>query len=90
MPNYGVYVIELNDLECSLYVGESFHSPEERLAQHMAGIRASSVVRKHGGRLRPDLYEHLPRVETRDEALELESECADALRAKGWSVHGGH
>ena len=52
--------------------------------------RASRSVRKHGKRLRPDLYEMLPAVATVRESEELEREVADILRDCGFTVFGGH
>lgn len=95
--SYGVYVIELGrsanrylDLEPGLelpcvYVGQSWHSPEKRFAIHKAGgFHASSIVVRNGIRLRPDLYEHLPRVRTKEEAEELEAAHARNLAGLGF------
>ena len=86
---YGVYVIEIEGLEDSLYVGQSFHPAEKRLQQHLDGVRASKWVRDYGGNLRPDLYEHLPRLD-REGAEALEAIVAELLRREGWTVYGGH
>ena len=95
--SYGVYVIELGkganrylDLDPGLklpcvYVGQSWHSPERRFAIHQAGgTHASSIVVRNGISLRPDLYEHLPRVRTKEEAVELETDHARNLAGLGF------
>lgn len=94
---YGVYVIELGKganryLELPLdlrfpvvYVGQSWHSAELRFRQHMEGGRlASSIVVRNGRWLRPDLYGHLDRVETKAEAEELEATHARTLAGLGF------
>jgi len=42
-----------------VYVGMTGLTPVERFANHKAGIKAASVVKRHGLRLLPELYEHL-------------------------------
>jgi hypothetical protein len=95
---YRIYVVELadaagrrrrSDLPC-VYVGQTVVTPGERLAQHKAGHKASRVVRRHGLRLRPDLYESLPILASRAAALVLEARVAAELRARGYRVFGGH
>jgi hypothetical protein len=95
---YRIYVVELaaaagrrrrRDLPC-VYVGQTVVTPEERLAQHKAGHKGSRVVRRHGVRLRPDLYEGLPLLASRVAALVLEARVAAELRARGYRVFGGH
>jgi len=91
MPRtYGVYVIKLKSVRRSVYVGQSYLSPEERFENHLAGYRASRIVTKYGGKLRPDLYGHLPRYHSREQAEQAERELAQNLRARGWTVYGGH
>ena len=101
MP-FRVYVIELGDGcdDCRkrsankgrcVYVGETWHSREDRLQQHLDGVYpAGRVVRRCGGRLRPDLSRLYPEVETREDARELEAACAAELRRQGYVVFGGH
>ena len=95
---YRVYVVELDDaagprlnpdLPC-VYVGQTADSPEERFDEHLRGHRASRHVRKHGVRLRPDLYQTLPLQATREQAEVLEARVADELRRRGFTVFGGH
>jgi predicted GIY-YIG superfamily endonuclease len=73
-----------------LYVGQSYYSPEERFKQHKDGHRASRVVKKHGVRLLPKLYQHLNPL-AQWEALDIEARLAEALRSAGLpNVRGGH
>ena len=95
---YRIYVVELGEKAGrsrrpglpSVYVGQTVVTPEERFAQHKAGHKASRVVRRHGLRLRPDLYEGLPILASREAALVLEARVAAELRARGYRVFGGH
>jgi hypothetical protein len=95
---YRIYVVELadaagrrrrRDRPC-LYVGQTVVTPEERFAQHRRGHKASRVVRRHGRRLRPDLYDGLPLLASREAALVLEARVAAELRSRGYRVFGGH
>lgn len=79
-------------LQC-LYVGMTSKTPRERFEQHRSGYRnakgynlASGIVRKYGMYLRPSLYNHLPALKTRGEALKLEKELGLELRRKGYAV----
>lgn len=99
-PGYGVYVIELSKnanryldvpvdlpLPC-VYVGQSWHSPEVRLMNHReGGVTSSRIVYYNGKGLRPDLYGHLPRVDTQDEALRLEAHHARVLAGLGFHAY---
>jgi hypothetical protein len=99
-PQYSVYVIELRPearegKDCRadkppVYVGQTADTPEERFAEHLAGYRASRVVRRYGLRLRPRLYRNYGPYGTRDEALAGETRLADRLRRRGFCVFGGH
>jgi hypothetical protein len=103
---YSVYVIELDPavrdrpaakkanphadptMPC-VYVGQTSKSPEERLAQHLAGYRCSKWARDYGLRLLPHLYQrHNPLTELG--SLWKEDSVTKALRAKGYTVMGGH
>ena len=64
-------------------------TPEERFANHKAGIKSASIVRDYGVRLVPLLYEHLNPMPY-EEALRVETQLADQLRARGFQVFGGH
>ena len=64
-------------------------TPEERFANHKAGVKDAGVVRRFGERLVPRLYAHLNPM-TYDEAKEMEPRLAEDLRKKGYLVFGGH
>ncbi len=73
-------------LQC-LYVGMTSKSPKERFLQHKTGYRnkkghklSSNVVEKYGMYLRPSLYNHIPAITTRTEALKMEQQLALELR----------
>ncbi|MFN3725259.1 MAG: hypothetical protein ACK4SZ_03025 [Allosphingosinicella sp.] len=90
-----VYVVLLRGFgrdgtEIGFYIGQSAYPPEERFAQHKAGIRSSGVVRRMGERLLPKVYKHLnPLSEV--EAKQIEAGLAEAFRAAGLpNVRGGH
>lgn len=94
---YSAYCIELDDGAGDrtgprpwIYVGQTARTPEERFAEHQAGIRASRWVRHHGVALRPDLYADQPVLRTHAEALTFERWLYESLRAAGWPVKGGH
>jgi predicted GIY-YIG superfamily endonuclease len=91
VQTYGVYVIELEGSPNSLYVGYSYRTAEERLQEHLSGHNAAGCF-KHGarGRLRPDLYEHLPRFASRRSAEQAVRQLAGELSKRGWFVEGGH
>jgi len=79
-------------LEC-LYVGMTSKTPKERLEQHKTGYRnskghklSSNIVEKYGSYLRPSLYNHLPVVHTRAEALKMEKQLALDLRRQRYAV----
>ncbi|HAM72969.1 MAG TPA: hypothetical protein DCM86_15120 [Verrucomicrobiales bacterium] len=72
-----------------VYVGMTGLPPEERFANHKAGIKASSVVERHGIELLPELYEHLNPMPFQA-AVEMEKDLAEDLRRLGYTVTGGH
>jgi hypothetical protein len=72
-----------------VYVGMTGLPPAERFDQHKAGIRAAGSVLKRGLELLPGPVAHLQRI-SRAEAARIESELAEALRAAGLLVRGGH
>ena len=91
---HSVYVVLLHDgargSRSGLYVGQTSRDPDWRFDQHMSGYKASSVVRKYGISLLPNLYEHLnPMLGW--ESLELEAGLAEGFQKAGipW-VEGGH
>lgn len=101
---YRLYVIELSDdvgprTDPDLpwvYVGETTLSAEARFRQHVDGARNtrgplySRWPRRFGVRLRPDLHDAERTWPTREEAKRAESELAESLRQRGYSVKGGH
>lgn len=79
-------------LEC-LYVGMTSKTPKERFEQHKTGYRnakghnlSSAIVRKYGVYLRPSLYNHIPPLNSRAEALKMEKQLALELRRKRYAV----
>lgn len=79
-------------LEC-LYVGMTSKTPKERFLQHKTGHinkkghkLSSSIVQKYGGYLRPSLYNHIPPLSSRNEALKMEAKLALELRRKRYAV----
>lgn len=82
-------------LEC-LYVGMTSKTPRERFKQHKTGYRnkkgyklSSNIVEKYGVYLRPSLFNQLPQVKTRAEALKMEEQLALELRRKRYAVWFG-
>jgi hypothetical protein len=72
-----------------VYVGMTGLSPEERFANHKAGIKAAYVVKRFGLRLMPELYEHLNPMPFAA-AAQMEMDLAEDLRRAGFTVTGGH
>ncbi len=71
-----------------VYVGMTGLTPEERFANHKAGIKAAWVVNRHGIGLVPELYVHLNLMPF-EAAVETEKDLADDLRRAGYTVAGG-
>jgi hypothetical protein len=72
-----------------VYVGATRYAPSERFDQHKAGIRAAGSVLKRGLELLPGPVAHLQRIRRADAAI-IEERLAEALRAEGLLVRGGH
>ncbi len=91
--HHSVYVVYLRnprgDGRAGYYVGMTGLTPEQRLANHKAGIKSASIVRRCGERLVPKLYEHLNPMPY-EKALRMEAELAGSLRKRGYQVFGGH
>jgi hypothetical protein len=91
--HHHVYVVYLRnprgDGKAGYYVGMTGLSPEERFANHKAGIKAARIVQKYGERLVPKLYAHLNPMPY-DRAKRIEAALADSLRKRGFLVFGGH
>jgi hypothetical protein len=63
--------------------------PAERFANHKAGIKAASVVKRYGLRLWPELYAHLNPMPFKA-AAQMEMDLAEDLCRSGYTVTGGH
>lgn len=72
-----------------VYVGMTGLPPEQRFANHKAGIKAASVVTRYGLRLLPELYAHLNPMPF-EAAAQMEQDLAEDLRLAGYTVTGGH
>ncbi|HLH56047.1 MAG TPA: hypothetical protein VKY92_20775 [Verrucomicrobiae bacterium] len=72
-----------------VYVGATGLDPQTRFANHKAGIKASSVVRRYGIRLMPELFKHLNPMPF-EAAARMEQDLAEDLRRAGYTVTGGH
>jgi predicted GIY-YIG superfamily endonuclease len=95
--HHHVYVVLLKPAAAKLrdskkpcvYVGMTGLTPKERLANHKAGLKAASVVKKYGVRLLPRLFAHLNPMPY-EAALQMEKDLAEDLRREGYTVAGGH
>jgi hypothetical protein len=72
-----------------VYVGASRYKPAERFDQHKAGIRAAGSVLKRGLEVLVGPVLHLQGM-PRAQAAAVEERLAEALRAEGLRVQGGH
>jgi hypothetical protein len=72
-----------------VYVGMTGLTPEERFANHKAGIKDASLVKRYGIRLLPELYAHLNPMPF-EAAAQMEKDSAEDLRRAGYTVTGGH
>ena len=90
---HSVYVVLLQDRRrpqpWGLYVGQTSRDPDLRFDQHKAGIRAAGSVLKRGLEVLTGPALHLQWI-ARAEAARIEVEFAEALRAAGLLVQGGH
>src|SRR5829696_485471 len=91
--HHHVYVVYLRnpkrDGRAGYYVGMTGLTPDERFANHKNGIKAAGVVKRCGERLVPKLYAHLNPM-TYGQAVKMEQQLAEELRAAGYVVFGGH
>lgn len=91
--HHNVYVVFLRnpkgDGKPGFYVGMTGLTPEERFANHKAGVKAARVVQRFGERLVPRLYAHLNPMPYK-KAVRMEGALADSLRKRGFQVFGGH
>jgi hypothetical protein len=72
-----------------VYIGMTGLTPEERFANHKAGIKDAPLVNSYGIRLLPELYEHLSPMPF-EAAAQMEKDLAEDLRWAGYAVTGGH
>jgi hypothetical protein len=72
-----------------VYVGMSHYTPAQRFDQHKAGIRAAGCVTRRGLEVLTGPTLHLQKI-SRPDAARIEEELAEALRARGLFVQGGH
>ena len=72
-----------------VYVGMSRYPPAARFDQHKAGIRAAGSVLKRGIEVLTGPTLHLQHIR-RAQAARIEEQLAQALRAAGLFVQGGH
>ena len=70
-------------------MAEGGAGPEDRFANHKAGIKEAAVVTRYGLRLLPELYEHLNPMPF-EAAAQMEKDLAEGLRRTGYTVTGGH
>ncbi len=73
----------------SVYVGMTGLTPEERFANHKAGIKDAPLVKRYGIRLLPELFAHLNPMPF-EAAAQMEMDLAEDLRRAGYTVTGGH
>jgi len=72
-----------------VYVGMTGLAPEERFANHKAGVKDAPLVKRYGIRLLPELYAHLNPMPF-EAAAQMEHDLAEDLRLAGYTVTGGH
>jgi hypothetical protein len=72
-----------------VYVGATRYAPAARFDQHKAGIRAAGSVLKRGLEVLVGPVLHLQQI-GRAQAEQVEERLAEALRAEGLLVQGGH
>jgi D-serine deaminase-like pyridoxal phosphate-dependent protein len=76
-------------LKPCVYVGLTGLEPEQRLANHKAGLKSAAVVRRFGIQLLPELFAHLNPMPYAAAAA-MEVDLAEDLRQAGYTVLGGH
>lgn len=91
---YNLYLVLLDYSDSradphGIYVGMSHYLPAERFEQHKAGIRAAGSVLQRGLEVLAGPTLHLQQI-ARGEAACIEEQLAEALRAAGLFVQGGH
>ena len=68
-----------------LYVGRTGKSPVQRFEDHKKGHKSSSIMKRYGIKLLPDLYQHLNPMSYEEVQL-MEAQHAEALRSQGYAV----
>ena len=68
-----------------MYVGMTGLTPEERFANHQAGIKDAPVVKRYGLRLMPELDAHLNPMPF-EAAAQMEKDLVEDLRRAGYTV----
>jgi hypothetical protein len=76
------------ELPC-VYVGMTGLTPEERFANHKAGVKAAWLVKRYGVKLLPELFAHLNPMPF-EAAAQMERDLAEDLRRAGYTVTGGY
>ena len=72
-----------------IYAGMTGLDPQERFANHKAGIKAGSIVKRYGIRVLPEFYTHLSPMPF-EAGERMEVDLAEDLRRAGYTVMGGH
>lgn len=85
---WGFHAMGSPSMPC-IYVGQSWHAPEERFNMHLSGTHSSYFVNRFGLALLPGVYEPFHSL-SRDVAMAAEAALADALGQLGCTVFGGH
>lgn len=91
---FNLYLVLLDyadsrDEPFGVYVGMTKYSPAERFDQHKAGIRHAGSVLRRGVEVLTGPVMHLQSI-PRAAAADIEERLAEALRAEGLFVQGGH
>jgi hypothetical protein len=90
--HHRVYVVRLAhprhpEVRDCYYVGMTGLLPQERLENHLAGIKSARVVRDYGVELAYEWFDDIPPM-TYEEAALCEPTLADELRDRGFVVFG--
>jgi len=72
-----------------VYVGQSWHPPEQRFEKHRCDYKANSFARDFGRYLQPRLFKGTNPLRTREEAIAEEEALALRLQKRGYGVWWG-
>ena len=72
-----------------VYIGQSWHPPQKRFAQHKEGHNSNDFAKDYGEYLQTRLFENLNPLHSREEAEEMEEKLALRLRKRGYVVWWG-